>query len=147
MLKLSHVLIIFFIIFAQLPSLSSSQSPPHAVAPAASLSVDSILPLGAIVIGVAYGIIQAYGMSKEKANAIVYASFEKRLQESENRLQECEKRRELESVAFEKRHDECEKYRDIERKQRDEYRDALSNANARIAQLEARYEGGSHAPS
>jgi hypothetical protein len=93
---------------------------PALNATAAGINADSILPLGAIVVGVAFGVVQAFSMTQEKFYT-------------------------LQGEAMERRILDCEKHRDEERKQRDECRESLSLAHNRITELESKYEGGEHA--
>lgn len=96
-------------------------SPPFADTTAVgSLGLDAMLPFGALVAGVAVGVIQFLSATRNKAYDIQWAAIEARLAE-------------------------CERYRDGERAKLESCRQALSEAHERISELEHKYERRSDA--
>lgn len=76
----------------------------------ALVTIDSLVPLGAIVAGVAVGIIQIYNTTRNRAIDLQADTFEKRL-------------------------DDCERHRDMERAKHEATRNALTEAMTRISQM------------
>ena len=96
----------FFRIFALLSEVSAVGS---------LVSLDAVLPIGAIVAGVAVGVIQFLTATRNKAYDLQWSAIETRLAE-------------------------CERYRDGERAKLEACRQALSDAHIRISELEHKYE-------
>lgn len=85
----------------------------HAVPPAAEfglISVDALVPIFAIICGVAMAVIQIYNTTRNRAVDLSIRSAEDRL-------------------------DECERHRDIERAKHEATRNALTEAMTRISGL------------
>jgi hypothetical protein len=93
----------------------------------ASISADALLPLGAVAIGVAIGMIHVYSLARDKANAARESGYE------------------IQNRALARRLRECEQSQDDVRAERDGYRDELADAHAEIADLKAKLERRSNA--
>lgn len=86
----------------------------------ALITIDSLVPIGALVTGISLAGIQIYNTTRNRAYDVQYDAIETRLVE-------------------------CERYRDGERRKLEDCRQALFEAHTRIAELESRYERGGHA--